>query len=247
MGRVWSPGRISVLGSLFIVVGLAWAYIGAMAAQGMGAPPALPAAWSAGYAAMMLAMWLLMMVAMMLPSALPMILVVDRFNRSGAARSPGLATGAFAAGYLLVWAGFGAAATLLQWGLERSGLLSGSMALSSARLAGLLYIAAGAYQFAPLKRTCLDSCRSPIAFLSTRWRPGALAKLRIGAVHGAFCVGCCWVMMGLLFAGGVMNLLWIVPLALFVLMEKCLPGGERLGKLAGAVLVAWGGAVLVIT
>lgn len=245
MAPAWTAGRVSVLTSLVAVIALAWAYVGLMAAHGMGSAGALaPARWSAGYAAMMLAMWVLMMVAMMLPSALPTILIVDRFNRAGAPR-PGYRTALFASGYLLVWAGFAAAATLLQWGLERTGVLEGSMALGSMRLAAALYIAAGAYQFTPLKRTCLDACRSPIAFLSARWRPGAAGALRLGLEHGLFCLGCCWVLMALLFAGGVMNLLWIVPLALFVLVEKCLPGGERAGKLAGALLVGWGAVVLI--
>lgn len=240
------PARVTVLGSLGAVIALAWAYLAAMAGHGMGGAVASPAAWGAGTAAAMLVMWALMMVAMMLPSALPMVLMVDRFNRSGAsAGRAGRLTAVFVCGYVIVWAGFAAAATLLQWGLEASGLLTGSMVLSSARLAAVLYLAAGAYQFTALKQTCLDACRSPLAFLSARWRPGPGAALRIGMAHGAFCLGCCWVMMGLLFVGGVMNLLWIVPLALFVLVEKCLPGGERVGKLAGLLLIGWGAGVLI--
>jgi predicted metal-binding membrane protein len=246
MDAALNHGRLAVLGSLGAVIALAWAYLAAMASHGMGGAVASPAAWGAGYAAAMLVMWALMMVAMMLPSALPMVLIVDRFNRSGAsAARAGRLTAAFVCGYVLVWAGFSAAATLLQWGLEASGLLTGSMALSSARLAALVYLAAGAYQFSGLKRACLDACRSPLAFLSVRWRPGPGAALRIGMAHGAFCLGCCWVLMGLLFVGGVMNLLWIVPLALFVLVEKCLPGGERVGKLAGLLLIGWGAGVLL--
>lgn len=246
MAVALDPARITVLGSLVAVIALAWAYLAAMAGHGMGAVAA-PAAWTPGYAAGMLLMWVLMMVAMMLPSALPMVLLVDRFNRSGAtAAHAGRLTALFVCGYVLVWAGFSAAATFLQWGLERSGLLSGAMALSSARLAAVLYIAAGAYQMTPLKRTCLDACRAPLAWLAARWRPGAAAALRMGMAHGAFCLGCCWLLMALLFAGGVMNLLWIVPLALFVLLEKTLPGGERIGRLAGLLLAGWGAAVLII-
>ena len=245
MAVAWNAGRAAVLASLAAVIALAWAYLAAMAAHGMHAGEALaPAAWSGAYAASMLVMWVLMMVAMMLPSALPMVLVVERFNRS----RPGsaAATALFAAGYLAVWSGFAVAATAAQWALERAGLLGAGMALGGTALAAALFIAAGAWQFAPLKRRCLDACRSPIGFLSAHWRPGRAGAFAMGLHHGAFCLGCCWLLMTLLFVGGVMNLLWIVPVALFVLIEKCLPGGERMGKLGGALLIAWGAAALWI-
>jgi len=246
MAIALGAGRAAVIASLLAVIALSWAWLAAMAAHGMHAGEALaPAEWTASYAGSMLAMWVLMMVAMMLPSALPMVLIVDRFNRSRAAGA-GLATALFAAGYLLVWAGFSALATAAQWGLERSGLLSADMALAGTGIAAAAFIAAGAYQFAPLKRSCLDACRSPIGFLSAHWRPGRAGALLMGLHHGAFCLGCCWALMALIFVGGVMNLLWIVPVALFVLVEKCLPGGERMGKAGGALLIAWGAAALFI-
>lgn len=241
-----SAGRAAVLASLLAVIGLSWAYLVAMAAHDMHAGQAMaPAAWSGSYAASMFAMWALMMVAMMLPSALPMVLILERFqrSRSGAA---GLTAALFAGGYLLVWTLFSALATAAQWGLERSGLLSADMALVGTGIAAAIFIAAGAYQFAPLKQRCLDACRSPIGFLSAHWRPGSVGALRMGMHHGAFCLGCCWLLMTLLFVGGVMNLLWIVPVALFVLIEKCLPGGERMGKAGGALLIAWGAAAFFI-
>jgi predicted metal-binding membrane protein len=244
MATALGTGRVAVVASLSAVIMLAWAYLLAMAMHGMHAP-AVPAAWTPGYAASMLVMWVLMMVAMMLPSALPMVLVFERFQRSRAGAA-GAASALFAAGYLLVWAGFSVLATGAQWGLERSALLSGGMALTAKSLSAALFIAAGAYQFAPLKQRCLDACRSPIGFLSAHWREGRAGALAMGLHHGAFCLGCCWLLMLLLFAGGVMNLLWIVPVALFVLVEKCLPGGERTRKAGGLLLIAWGAAVLFI-
>lgn len=238
------PGlRATLLVPLLFVIGLAWVYLAAMVAEGMH--PVTAAAWTASYAASVFVMWVLMMVAMMLPSALPMILIFDRFSRSTASTlsASSLGTGLFAAGYVMVWVGFSIAATLAQWALGESGLPSGG---TSTATAASLFIAAGAYQFAPLKRACLDACRSPIAFLSAYWRPGAAGAMRMGLHHGLFCLGCCWLMMGLLFVGGVMSLLWIVPIALFVLIEKCLPGGERMGKLGGALLIAWGVAAFSI-
>lgn len=244
MAIAMGAGRAAVIASLVAVIAISWAWLAAMASHGMHAGAALaPAAWSAPYAASMLAMWVLMMVAMMLPSALPMVLIVGRF---GASRGDALGTALFAAGYLLVWAGFSVLATAAQWGLERTGLLSADMALAGTGIAAAAFIAVGAYQFAPLKRRCLDACRSPIAFLSAHWRPGRAGVLLMGLHHGAFCLGCCWALMALLFVGGVMNLLWIVPVALFVLAEKCLPGGERIAKAGGALLIGWGAAALFV-
>lgn len=231
-------GRPLVVAALLATIGLAWTSLLAMSTRGMGAALE-PMAWTPAHAAEMLAMWALMMVAMMLPSAAPMILILHRFTRSAAA------TLLFAGGYVLVWTGFGAAATGLQWALARGGQLSGAMALTGTWLAAGAFIAAGAYQFVPLKRTCLDACRSPIGFLSAHWRTGPGGALAMGLHHGTFCVGCCWVLMGLLFVGGLMNLVWIVPVALFVLVEKYLPGGPRVGRAAGALLIAWGVATLL--
>ena len=242
MALALRTGRTAVVAALLAVIGICWAYIAAMALHGMGQAMG-PAAWTAAYAASMLLMWALMMVAMMLPSALPMLLVFERFQRSRSA-SAALATALFAGGYVLVWIGFSAAATLAQWALQESALLSADMALTSTRAAAAAFIAAGAWQFAPLKRSCLDACRSPLGFLSAHWREGTRGALLMGLQHGAFCLGCCWLLMALLFVGGVMNLLWIVPVALFVLIEKCVPGGERVGKVGGALLVAWGAAAL---
>ena len=205
-----------------------------------------PIAWTPGYAVLMLSMWWIMMMAMMLPSAAPMILLFAMVNRKQREKgAPYVPTGLFAAGYLLVWGAFSVVAVAAQWGLERTGLLSSMMASTSVILGAGLLIAAGAYQLTPLKHACLRHCRSPIFFISHHWRPGELGALRMGIEHGAFCAGCCWFLMALLFYGGIMNLYWILGLALFVLFEKTLPAGHWLGRIAGVLLIAWGGTLLL--
>jgi predicted metal-binding membrane protein len=204
-----------------------------------------PAAWTLGYAVLMLFMWWIMMVAMMLPSAAPMILLFAMINRKQREKgAPYVPTGIFAAGYVLVWGGFSLVAVAAQWGLERTGLLSSTMASTSVMLGAGLLIAAGVYQLTPLKRACLRHCRSPIFFISHHWRPGGLGALRMGIEHGVFCTGCCWFLMALLFYGGIMNLYWIAGLALFVLLEKTIPAGHWFGRLTGILLIAWGGGLV---
>jgi predicted metal-binding membrane protein len=206
-----------------------------------------PIAWTPGYAVLMFFMWWIMMMAMMLPSAAPMILLFAMINRKQREKgAPYVPTGMFAAGYVLVWGAFSLVAVTAQWGLARSGLVSSTMASTSVLLGAGLLIAAGVYQLTPLKHACLRHCRSPIFFISHHWRPGDLGALRMGVEHGAFCTGCCWFLMALLFYGGVMNLFWIVGLALFVLLEKTIPTGHWLGRTTGALLIAWGGALLFV-
>jgi predicted metal-binding membrane protein len=216
------------------------------AMRDMGMAPMAPMAWTPGYAVLMLFMWWTMMMAMMLPSATPMILLFATVNRKqrekGASYVP---TGIFAAGYALVWGAFSLLAVAAQWGLERSGLLSSTMASTSVILGAGLLIAAGIYQLTPLKHACLRHCRSPFFFISHHWRPGDLGALRMGVEHGAFCTGCCWFLMALLFYGGIMNLYWIVGLAVLVLLEKTIPAGHWLGGLTGVLLIAWGTALLL--
>jgi predicted metal-binding membrane protein len=206
-----------------------------------------PMAWTPGYAVLMFFMWWIMMMAMMLPSAAPMILLFAMINRKQREKgSPYVPTGIFAAGYVLVWGAFSVIAVTAQWGLERSGLLSSTMASTSVMLGAGLLIAAGIYQLTPLKDVCLRHCRSPFAFITQHWRPGELGALRMGVEHGAFCTGCCWFLMALLFYGGIMNLYWIVGLALFVLLEKTIPAGHWLGRITGVVLIAWGAALMLV-
>ena len=148
---------------------------------------------------------------------------------------------AFIAGYLMMWGAFSLTAVGAQWALERRELLSAMMVSTSGFLDSGLLLAAGVWQLTPLKTKCLHHCRSPISFLSTHWRPGVSGAFKMGIEHGVFCLGCCWFLMALLFYGGVMNLIWIVGLALFVLVEKVMPAGIAFGRITGPLLIAWGG------
>jgi predicted metal-binding membrane protein len=153
----------------------------------------------------------------------------------------------FTAGYLVTWGGFSLLAAAAQWGFERVGLLSAMMAITSGWFAGVVLLVAGLYQLTPLKHACLRHCRSPIQFIMQQWRKGAGGAFRMGIDHGVFCLACCWFLMGLLFVGGVMNLYWILGLAVFVLLEKTIPAGHWLGSLTGIGLIVWGGWMLVGT
>lgn len=224
-------------------------------AAGMDMPMAGVAAearpgWSPGLWLLVAAMWWTMMVAMMSPSAAPAVLLYGRVVRHAGGRSDGSAlapTGAFAAGYFLAWLTFAVAATVAQWALEQSGLVASAMMGSRDRWlsAGLLF-AAGLYQLSPLQAACLSHCRSPAQFFTRHWRPGAFGAVRLGVLHGAYCVGCCWALMTLLFVGGVMNLAWIAVLSALVLAEKAAPGGPWIGRAAGVALIAWGGLTLLV-
>ncbi|MCA0919298.1 DUF2182 domain-containing protein [Pseudooceanicola nanhaiensis] len=209
--------------------------------------PVPPGAWTASYALLVFLMWWVMMIAMMLPSVAPTVLLHAALLRHSArSRSDGAptvraASAAFLAGYLFVWAGFSLAAATLQWVLEARGIVSSTMmTLIDTRAGGLLLIAAGVFQFTPLKAACLAQCRAPARFLSERRRPGLSGAFVMGLDHGAFCLGCCWVLMALLFAGGIMNLYWIVGLTAFVAVEKLAPFGALFARVAGAALVGWG-------
>ena len=191
-------------------------------------------------------MWSAMMVAMMTPSAAPVVLLYGRAQRlsNRETRPP---TAAFLAGYLLCWLTFAILAAGLQVALERTAVLSGmSLALHGRRASGAVMLIVGLYQISPLKDACLSRCRSPAHFLSLHYRPGALGALRIGLLHGAYCVGCCWLLMALLFVGGVMNLLWIAGLTLLVAAEKLLPRGRVIAHVTGVALIGWGAVQLLI-
>ena len=249
--------RMVLVAGLVAVLVMAWGWLVAGAGMEMSAVEMTamagmdgwlmrPAVWTPAYAVLIFAMWWVMMVAMMLPSAAPMLLLFARVNRKDkSAGAPLVPTALFAAGYLLGWAGFCAVAAALQWGLESARLLSPMLVTTNRWLAAGILIAAGLSQFTPLKAMCLRHCRTPLGFLLGNWRSGRLGALRMGLEHGAFCLGCCWFLMALLFFGGVMNLYWIAGLAVFVLLEKTVPLGHWLGRLAGAVLVAWGGALAI--
>jgi predicted metal-binding membrane protein len=203
--------------------------------------------WSVGYAVLVFLMWWVMMIAMMLPSVAPTVLLHSALLRRGAeAEHVPLISGAFLAGYLIVWAGFSVIAATSQWALEAAGVVSATMMTLIDTVPGaLVLIAAGAFQFTPLKAACLRNCRSPAEFITRRRRPGAAGAVVMGLEHGVYCVGCCWFLMALLFVGGIMNLYWIVGLAALVAFEKLTPFGLIVSKIAGIALMAWGGYVLV--
>jgi predicted metal-binding membrane protein len=240
----WSvtSGRPIVVAALIVVTALSWTYL----LTGAGMTMMELADWTPGHAVLMFFMWWIMMVAMMLPSAAPMIVLFATINRKQSQTShPDVATSIFVASYLATWAGFSVIAVALQWLFEQTGILSPMLVGNNAVFGGVLLLAAGIYQLSPIKHTCLRHCQSPLQFLSSHWRPGPGGALRMGLVHGAFCVGCCWFLMGLLFFGGVMNLYWIAGLAVFVLIEKTAPAGHWFGYATGIVLSVWGVGMLV--
>lgn len=196
-------------------------------------------AGAAGWLALFV-MWTVMMTGMMLPSAAPVIrLVLASYRRRGGPGARACA-GLFGTGYLLAWTGFSALAATAQVALRRAALLSGEMTSRSVVLTGTILVVAGLYQWLPVRQACLDHCRSPIDFLMLHWREGKPGALAMGLHHGLYCVGCCWALMALLFAFGVMNVLWIAALAAFVLIERRAPRSIPLGRIAGLLLILWG-------
>ena len=237
--------RLVVAASLTIITLIAWAYLVAGAGMdmdmSMDMSMVMPMSWTPSYGVVVFLMWWIMMIAMMLPSAAPMILLFSTVNRRSREQGNSyVPTGIFASGYLLTWGAFSLAATVLHWLLDRSGLMSMDMSSASVWLGALLLIAAGIYQLTPLKYACLRHCRGPLEFVTRYWRPGRAGALRMGIRHGAYCVGCCWVVMGLLFYGGVMSLYWIIGLSVLVLLEKILPNEKHFGYLTGIGFLGWG-------
>ena len=233
---------LTVIAALYTVFGVGMR----MSALGMTEMAMQPASWTPVYFGLVFLMWWVMMVAMMLPGAAPMILLYAAVKRQRVPRAELAAlTALFLAGYLLIWGAFSLMAAGLQWALELRGLVSASMmTLTSAALGGAILLASGLYQFTPVKQACLRHCRSPVDYLSRHHRPGRAGALRLGLGHGAYCLGCCWFLMALLFFGGIMNLYWILGLALFVLGEKALPRGDLIGRGVGAGLALWGALLL---
>lgn len=256
--------RLIVVSAIGAIAVLAWAYVLWLAADmdmggmdmrgfrmvpsGMGvmAPSAAP--WSAVEFALVFVMWAVMMVGMMAPSAAPMILMYTRVARKSRSEGkPFAATGWFAAGYFLAWIGFSLVATVVQWVLERGALLNARMESANVVLGSVVLIAAGVYQWTPLKDACLTQCQTPIGFLMSHggFRATIRGCLRLGFLHGSYCVGCCWVLMALLFVVGVMNVLWIAILALVVLLEKVTAHGRWIARTAGVASVLAGCWMLI--
>ena len=203
--------------------------------------------WTATEFGLRLAMWIVMMVAMMVPTVIPMTLVYAAVARKAAAQeNPVAPTFVFVAGYIAMWAIFSVVATVAQRALDQAALLSPMMKSTSAWLGATLLIAAGVYQLTPLKNACLQNCRAPAHFLSWYWRNGRLGALRMGLRLGAYCLGCCWILMALLFVGGVMNLLWIAAITAFVLAEKTIPFGAVGGRFGGIAMILAGALSLAL-
>jgi len=243
--------RVVVVAGLAAVTLVAWAYLfyigRQMGAMSMAHEMAMPQIqrWGAVELLLLLVMWAVMMVAMMVPAATPLVLIFARANRLKGGRRVVGSAAILLLGYLLVWVGFSAVATLAQWALHSAALLSPMMVTASPLLEGIVLVAAGIFQFTSPKHACLLRCRSPLSFLMSDWREGRWGTLVMGLKHGTYCVGCCWMLMSLLFVAGVMNLLWVAAIAFLVLVEKVAPGGDLIGRIAGAALLGAGIALIV--
>ncbi len=245
--------RLGVLSALVAGTTLALIYLFRLADEMTGSSVPMAAIgvspWGAADFILTFLMWAIMMIGMMVPSAAPTVMIYAGIARKAARdRTVVPPTVVFVSGYITVWTLFCLVATAAQWGLDQAALLSPMMVTTSPAIGSGLLIGAGIYQVTPIKRACLKRCRSPVHFLSEHWRPGITGAFRMGMEHGAFCVGCCWVLMGLLFVGGVMNLLWIAAIATFVFAEKLipLPDSPLPGRLTGGAMIL-GGLILLVT
>lgn len=204
------------------------------------------ARWGSAELATIALMWGVMMVAMMTPTASPMVLAFAGLERRriGAARSPWRTTSSFLGGYLLIWMGFSVLAAFAQWGLHSAAMLTPSgMKTAGPSVDAVLLVSAGLFQFSSAKSACLKNCRTPVGFLLSEWRNGVAGALAMGVRHGLYCVGCCWLLMLLLFVAGVMNAAWCAALAALVLAERLLPGGLWIARAVGIVLAVLGGGL----
>ena len=249
-GSLPRRNRIAILASLFGITLLAWVYLIVMALSmddmSMTAGEMMRIRpWSGLDFLLMFLMWAVMMVGMMVPTAVPMTLIYAAVARKAASQSTPVApTATFVAGYIVMWCVFSVAATVTQWVLDQAALLSPMMVSNSPALGAGLLIGAGIYQWTPFKDACLQHWRSPVQFLMQHWRRGTGGALMMGLDHGVYCIGCCWFLMALLFVGGVMNLVWIATLAVLVLLEKVVPHGKLVARLAGASFIVAGLLIL---
>ena len=243
--------RVVIMSIVGILTLLCWAYLVDMAIDmdkmmSMGMMMEMPV-WTASYFGSMLLMWVIMMIGMMAPTAIPMALVYAAIYRKAKSEGSVVApTSIFVSGYLVMWALFSLFATLAQWGLNEAALLSPMMVSNSPWFGASLLIVAGIFQFTQMKDSCLQHCRSPVHFISENWRTGSFGAFRMGLEHGIYCIGCCWILMGLLFFGGVMSILWIAGITLFVLLEKFLPFGDLGGRVTGGAMIIIGLAILSV-
>ena len=245
--------RLIIIGGLFFIALLSWLYIIYLYKQMnymdmnalFFAMPMTPE-WTYIDFILLFLMWLVMMIAMMTPSVSPLILVFATINRERKQQDhPFVNVALLMAGYFLVWAVFSLAATSLQWLLQEISLLSPDMKSTSKIFGGIILITSGIFQFTPLKQTCLAHCRTPLNFVLQHWKEGKQGALRMGIENGFYCLGCCWMLMVLLFVTGIMNLLWVSIIALFVLVEKILSQLKWIPYLAGSVLILYGILLLI--
>ena len=251
----WPPGpaapvaardKVLIQGCIVAVMALAWAYLFYLDGQILPGTPeeAMAAHCAPADVGLGFLMWSVMMVGMMAGSAMPAILLFAGAQARRGKAALWTHSFLFGSGYALVWIGFSAVAALAQAALHNAALLSPAMAASSTPLSAAILCMAGIYQLSPFKQACLAHCRSPLGFFLAHWRVGRLGAIRMGVRHGAYCLGCCWALMLVLFVVGAMNLAWVAALALLVLLEKTGPAGMLAARLAGIALVGWGLALL---
>ena len=246
--NVLKKDRVIIVSALLVICILSWVYIiylyKQMAVMNMDAAffamPMTPS-WTIVDFALLFVMWFVMMIAMMTPAVAPLTLIFTMINRQRQQQNrPFVNTAYLITGYFLVWAAFSLAATSLQWLLQHVSLLNPEMKTTDKIVGSLILIAAGIFQLTPLKQTCLQNCRTPLVFVNRHWREGKRAALRMGIQNGFYCLGCCWMLMVLLFVAGIMNLLWVALIAVFVLVEKVAPSIKWLSYATGLVLIVYG-------
>ncbi|RLA13731.1 MAG: DUF2182 domain-containing protein [Gammaproteobacteria bacterium] len=251
--RLIGNPQVPIIGGLVGITALSWWYMFYLAAdmslsmqmmaESMAGMSGMDMPWTFTDFTANLLMWAVMMVAMMVPSAAPAILLYARLQQDKQGNTKTRPVALFLGGYLAAWSLFSLGATLAQWGLHEGALLSGAMAIDHRWLAAAVLLITGLYQWTPLKQACLKHCQSPLGFLLGFWRDDSLGIVRMGWRHGLFCVGCCWLLMAILFTVGVMNLIWVALIAVYVLLEKVVPNGQRFARISGVLLC--GSAVVV--
>ncbi len=267
LGALFAQPRWLAGACVVALTGLGWLYLALLVAHmggemsalgpGMGALDLIPrvvtalcrptfglampvGAWNASAVLVVAPMWAAMVLAMMLPSAAPMILTYAEIAETAARKGERIVSPlAIAAGYTVVWLGFAAAATLAQFALTRVALIDDGMASASGLFSGAVFIAAGFYQFSALKHACLTQCRSPFPFFFAHWETTPRGVFRLGVSQGLYCLGCCWAMMAVMFAVGVMNVVWMAALGIVMTLEKMV-SGNRLTYALGIALIAAG-------
>ena len=242
-----SRDRVVILSCVLLVTVLAWTYLvrldhSMMAQMGM----TMIAPWGARDFLFTFAMWAVMMVGMMAPAAAPVALLYAQTRSAPDGQGASRRGLIFGAAHISVWIAFSALAAMLQWALHEAAALSSDMTVTSGRIAGAILIAAGAYQFSPAKGECLRKCQNPLEFLLVNWREGNKGAFQLGLRHGAYCLGCCWALMFVLFVVGVMNLAAVAALTAFILLEKLGPSGVRVARAGGVAMIALGALTIVL-